>query len=1199
MNEEMIQIAAGFQYSVNLRYDLGRQDKLENFVPTRSALEFLLEIMKSTRASATDRARVLIGAYGKGKSHMVLMALSLLLKVDRTQFFHLLPKLHEDKELASEIDRYYASEGKILPVIISGSYTSIPQAFLSALEYTLKENQLLDIMPETNYQAAIRCIHRWKENYPETYRQFMLSLQDEPKHFLKRLADYDIDAYANFEQLYPQLTAGSMFNPFVGFDIAEIYSSVAHSLQARGYQGLYVVYDEFSKYLETNIQTASVSDTKMLQDFAEKCNRSGKEQLHLLLISHKEIANYIDKLPKQKTDGWRGVSERFHHMHMQDDYSQSYELIAAVIQKDSRRWSDFTTMHHDEFTALVQQYRHHLMFKDLTPPKTSNVILAAYPLQPLAVFLLPRLSERIAQNERTMFTFLSADGRYTLKDFLRHHTQKEFSLLTADGIYDYFLPLLEKESYTGTIHQQYLLAQNILQKLSDNILQQKIIKTLALIYMVEQFDVLPPIQEEIINSLRMVYSVSEIEQALDDLIEQKYVVYLKRSNGYLCLKQSTGINIEKKLADFVAAHQELDIRTLLNQLNFDHYIYPARYNDEREMTRYFAVKFVLASELQGNVSWEVKSEQEQSDGIIYAILLENAEDLSPIKNLLVQMTAQTERFVFVLPKKYMPIRDLVLQLYAADQLREATAEDHVLYDEYNLVYEDLYVLVRNFIQSYIRPELHQASYYHIGKQVPIRRRSELSALLSDICDTIYPLTPVINNEIVNKHELTSMAMKSRRKVLAAILRPETEPQLGLIGSGQDTSIMRSVLLRTGILTADATGWKLQRHTDDKAMDYVLDTIYDFVSNASEQKAKCFTALYHQLTAPEGKIGLREGIIPLLLAVVFRNYRKSLLIYEGSEEVPLQADTLEQINIHPEDFLVKRLNWTTEKAMYLQAMQQLFSIETTTEDYEGLMKAMQQWYLALPKYTKEMQITPAGQLLGKQVKAFRRSIRMARSGSKLLFVSIPTACNIPIERIKDLLSVVKDSKQQLDDALECLTASLADKLRHVFGQGQSARASLTAILFDWCNQLSAEVFTEVFADGTAHFLKLCKQGSSTDAQLVRQIARETTGLRLEDWDDQTKDVFIKLICQYKETAENYQPEIKNTVSSTGVQVEDGYLFVYPDTNGRCIQKHFSKVNYSPRAKLLHNSITSDLEAMGQAISEEEKRQVLADILQELC
>ena len=126
--------------------------------------------------------------------------------------------------------------------------------------------------------------------------------------------------------MYPQLTAGSVFNPFLGFDIAELYSSVVRSLKAKGYQGIYVVYDEFSKYLEANIQEASVSDTKMLQDFAEKCNRSGKEQLHILLISHKEIANYIDRLPKQKTDGWRGVSERFKHIHMRAEYAQTYEL---------------------------------------------------------------------------------------------------------------------------------------------------------------------------------------------------------------------------------------------------------------------------------------------------------------------------------------------------------------------------------------------------------------------------------------------------------------------------------------------------------------------------------------------------------------------------------------------------------------------------------------------------------------------------------------------------------------------------------------------------------------------------------------------------------------------------------------------------------------------------------------------------------
>ena len=81
-----------------------------------------------------------------------------------------------------------------------------------------------------------------------------------------------------------------------------------------------------ANFLEANIKAASVSDTKMLQDFAEKCNRSGKHQLHLMLISHKEIANYIDKLPKQKVDGWRGVSERFKHIHLNNNFTQTYEI---------------------------------------------------------------------------------------------------------------------------------------------------------------------------------------------------------------------------------------------------------------------------------------------------------------------------------------------------------------------------------------------------------------------------------------------------------------------------------------------------------------------------------------------------------------------------------------------------------------------------------------------------------------------------------------------------------------------------------------------------------------------------------------------------------------------------------------------------------------------------------------------------------
>lgn len=126
---KMISVASGFQYSVNIAYDLNDDNKLRNFIPTKVALDLLEDILLSTRNTSTDRARVLIGAYGKGKSHIVLMILSILMKKDISLFERLLPEIESNSDRYKYIKNYYDTNSKILPVIISGSNTSIPQAF--------------------------------------------------------------------------------------------------------------------------------------------------------------------------------------------------------------------------------------------------------------------------------------------------------------------------------------------------------------------------------------------------------------------------------------------------------------------------------------------------------------------------------------------------------------------------------------------------------------------------------------------------------------------------------------------------------------------------------------------------------------------------------------------------------------------------------------------------------------------------------------------------------------------------------------------------------------------------------------------------------------------------------------------------------------------------------------------------------------
>ena len=123
----MISIASGFQYSVNIGYDLNNDDKIKNFIPTASGIKLLEDILLSTAVTSTERARILIGAYGKGKSHIMLTILSLLMKKDLSLFESILTKVSGSK-LYQNILNYYESDNKILPIIVTGSNTSLNQA---------------------------------------------------------------------------------------------------------------------------------------------------------------------------------------------------------------------------------------------------------------------------------------------------------------------------------------------------------------------------------------------------------------------------------------------------------------------------------------------------------------------------------------------------------------------------------------------------------------------------------------------------------------------------------------------------------------------------------------------------------------------------------------------------------------------------------------------------------------------------------------------------------------------------------------------------------------------------------------------------------------------------------------------------------------------------------------------------------------
>ena len=77
----------------------------------------------------------------------------------------------------------------------------------------------------------------------------------------------------------------------------------------------------------------------------------------------------------------------------------------------------------------------------------------AYPLEPVTLYLLPRLAARVAQNERTLFSFLYAadmDGE-----------------VGPASLYDYFAPVMRADTSVGGTYRQWLETESALTKVTD------------------------------------------------------------------------------------------------------------------------------------------------------------------------------------------------------------------------------------------------------------------------------------------------------------------------------------------------------------------------------------------------------------------------------------------------------------------------------------------------------------------------------------------------------------------------------------------------------------------------------------------------------------------------------------------------------------------------------------------------------------
>ena len=288
--------------------------------------------------------------------------------------------------------------------------------------------------------------------------------------------------------------------------------------------------------------------------------------------------------------------------------------------------------------------------------------------------------------------------------------------------------------------------------------------------------------------------------------------------------------------------------------------------------------------------------------------------------------------------------------------------------------------------------------------------------------------------------------------------------------------------------------------------------------------------------------------------------------------------------------------------YMTQLEELFSEFVTEREkaynsFTYLVLAMNRWFISLPKYAKEM--TTIFKANGKHEKVDIAKRKFANNLKQLnpnprefLFETVFDIYGLK-EFSVNVVPIIRDTKDAYDNAVSTLINELIISVKMMFASGKS-KGSLSSIIKDWFESLSERTRQYLYAGNENNILELMKNITNDENTFVQRLAKAVTYLRLDDWNNDTVDVFLRDLQAFKKTIEDF-----NSRKESDVTGSTSYEIIITNAKGEKIPKRFDKTEYSDRAKLLLNEMTAQLAEYGQSITEQEKRQVLIELLEKLC
>lgn len=1018
--------------SINLRYDAGHPERIAHFQPTAKSVL----LIRALSAQEAERAFFVVAPYGSGKS------------LTATYLLHLIENRVDSATALKAIGKRLA---EVSPELGQFAAKRLRRKRQSGL--TLALHGHCPSLSQSLQSAAVEAMTRLKLNGDA-----------------RRLRE---SRCVNLDQAIELLNEVKRRAPKLGLD------------------RILIIWDEFGRHIESLVAEGRPAALVEIQTLAEFVSRSRRVPMTLGLLLHQGLLRYAGNMPQSIRAEWTKIEGRFHTIQYLDDSKELYRLIGEVVA--ARKPNGGAPK--SALAPVAQKCKRLGLFPDFSKIELQDLLTRTYPIEPVTLHLLPRLSGRVAQNERTLFNFL--------------YSVELHQPIGPERLYDYFSPAMQADTAVGGTYRQWLETQSALTKVDKN--GADVLKATCLLGLGAGGERARASQDLLSFALRGYGAANGEGNLVGSLVKRKLLLHRKHSDE-VSVWHGTDVDLRGKLEEEKYRYKEhFDLLEFLTKEDRPPFWRPAEYNDKYGVRRYLSGEYHIAATLNACLEFTLPLRELPvgCDGKVLYVLTETADELSATIEA-VRDRVEDQRIIVAVPRQPLAISEAALEVACLLRMQldgDLVGSDPLIAPELQQMTDDARGHLQQLIDKLVRPSVNGPRWFCRGTELKAQSPRDLRNALSRTMGEVFKLTPKINNEMIVRNKPSSPVVNARKKLLFAIIEHSGKENLGIEGNFPDASMFRTVLLHTGLYRQDEDGrwgYAQPKAIKDPGLRRVWGKIGEFLT-APSKEPKHPSKFFDELMEPP--FGLRTGLLPILFAAGLKAFPSArTLTKNGTYVTDILPSEVEELCRQPELYRLMVLDLNEALQAYLHGFHRCFSGDQIKKMKQSdiirlCFDALEAWKAQLP----------SAALTSKRVsdaaRAFQSALCRQADPVDLLLHVIPRVLECSIDEHGRLLESIAENKKELEAAVNVYYERAAASVRRALAFGHEDTVDNvreTANRWAFC---FAQEFIDHMKDGIAKgLLSRMRTKYKTNELLLDSLSSLLLGKSISRWDDSTIAIF---------------------------------------------------------------------------------------------